>query len=107
MFGNKAEKRPNQRFAGRMQKKTGLFRKLRTLVRRTKVRCSLVKRAEAKKTSALCENKSFVEITKQYAPVQAMIQEIIVEKGTLKIRIPIGICREELQVIICALGGVS
>ena len=69
--------------------------------------CNWVKREETKKTSALSTSKGFVEITKQYTPVQARVQEIIVEKGAIKIRIPFGICHEELQGIFLALGGVS
>ena len=60
--------------------------------------CSWVKRVEEKKSAG------FIEVPKQLIPAPAQRQEMVVETGDLKIRIPLTVCAAELETIFSALG---
>ena len=60
--------------------------------------CSWVKRAEEKKTT------SFVEIPRKLMRPIVQSRQMVIETESLKIRIPLTICVEELQTILAALG---
>ena len=60
--------------------------------------CSWVKRAEEKITAG------FIEVPKQLLPAAVPLQEMVIETGGLKIRIPLTVCATELQTIFAALG---
>ena len=60
--------------------------------------CSWVKRAEEKKTTG------FFEIPKKLMRPIVQSRQMVIETESLKIRIPLTICVEELQTILAALG---
>ena len=61
--------------------------------------CTWVKRAEGKKPS------SFVEITKKVTSPVVQSQEMVIETGGLKIRMPLTTRLDELQTILAAVKG--
>ena len=61
--------------------------------------CSWVKRAEGKKPSG------FVEIPKKVTSPVVQSQEMVIETGGLKIRIPLTTHMDELQTILAAVKG--
>jgi len=64
--------------------------------------CSWVKRAEEKKSAG------FVEVPRQLIPaVVVPLQEMVIETGELRIRLPLTISTGELQTIFTVLGGLK
>ena len=53
------------------------------------------------------ETMSFVEVHKEVLPYPKYVQEILIEKGGMKIHIPLTIGTGELRTIISVLGGAA
>ena len=60
--------------------------------------CSWAKKAEKGKASG------FVEIAKRLIPPVVQSEQIVIETGNLKIRVPLTICPEELETLFTAIG---
>ena len=60
--------------------------------------CSWVKRTGERTPTG------FIEVPKQLIPSAVPLQEMVIEKGEIKIHLPLKICAEELQTIFTALG---
>ena len=60
--------------------------------------CTWVKKAEGKQPAG------FVEVSKQEIPIVVPLQEMVIETGELKIRLPLAICVGELKAILAVLG---
>jgi transposase-like protein len=55
------------------------------------------------KRKARNKNQSFIEIPKKVLPTN--IQDMVIEKGNITVRVPLSVGIKELQTVLTALGG--
>ena len=57
------------------------------------------------KRKARNENQGFIEVPKKVLPKN--IQDMVIEKGSITIRVPLSVGMKELQTVFTALGGAQ